>query len=258
MKYGNWIAGILAAAAFACAVAAINDMQTAEGVGLYFFLKLEGDHLIYDLVVNAAGDRLLNDLPDDAAGAFLPSDMAVDAAGARLPYDLAVDAAGALGLLLLTALPCLFLRHRSASCYFRILIAFLAFMPMLSMAYLLHPLAAEETFSLRYFLPALQMTAPFMCLLAAALSLDGAGAVRKRWYGVCCLAAVLLLLAAFCVPSLQQLLFFVLTYLLLLICFDLWERLFLQYPALNRWGGLLFGGLGLRALYVLLTVMSKY
>lgn len=219
LKYGNWIAGILAAVAFACAVAAVNDMQTAEGVGLYFSLKLGGD---------------------------------------RLPYDLAVDAAGALGLFLLTALPCLFLRHRSASCYFRILIAFLAFMPTLSMAYLLRPLAAEETFSLRYFLPALQMAAPFMCLLATALSLDGAGAVWKRWYGVCCLAAALLPLAAFCLPSLQQLLYFVLTYLLLLICFDLWERLFLQYPALNRWGGLLFGGLGLRALYVLLTVMSKY
>lgn len=232
LKYGNWIAGILAAAAFACAVAAINDMQTAEGVGLYFFLKQAGDSLPYDLAVEAARERL--------------------------PYDLAVDAAGALGLFLLTALPCLLLRHRGASCYFRILIAFLAFMPTLSMAYLLHPLAAEETFSLRYFLPALQMTAPFMCLLAAALSLDGAGAVRKRWYGVCCLAAVLLPLAAFCVPSLQQLLYFVLTYLLLLICFDLWERLFLQHPALNRWGGLLFGGLALRALYVLLTVMSKY
>lgn len=218
-KYGNWIAGILAVAAFACAVAAVNDMQTAEGVGLYFALKLERD---------------------------------------RLPYDLAVDAAGALGLFLLTALPCLLLRHRSAACYFRMLIAFLAFMPMLSMAYLLHPLEADAPFSLRPFLPALQMEAPFLCLLAAALSLDGAGAVWKRWYSVCCVAAALLPLAALCLPFLQQLLCFVLTYLLLLVCFDLWERLFHQYPALNRWGGLLFGGLALRALYVLLMVMSKY
>lgn len=228
-KYNNWIAGILALASLVFAAASIHDMQTAEGVGLYFALKLGAD---------------------------------------RLPFDLAADLAALLGLLLLTLLPCVFLCHRSLPGYFRMLTAFLAFMPTLSMAYLIHPFNREAIFQMEPLLFPLRTVAPFLCLLAAALCLGdnaaegGSGSlgetVWRRWYGLCCLAAVLLALGAFCQPSLQPLFVFGLTYLLLIICFDLWERLYLRYPAMKLWGWLLFGGLELRAVYVLAEIMRKY
>lgn len=227
-KYDNWIAGLLALANLAFATAALHDMQTAEGVGLYFALKQGTD---------------------------------------RLPFDLSVDMTALLGLLCLTLLPCVLLRHGNVVGFCRLLIGFLAFMPALSMAYLLNPLGAEEIFSPELFLSVLQIPIPFLGLLAAALALgdDAAGesggldgSAWKRWYSLCCLAAVLLAAGAFCQPSLQPLFVFVLTYLLLIVSFDLWERLFMRYPALNLWGWALFGGLELRAVYVLAEIMRKY
>lgn len=235
-KYINWIAGILALAALAFAAAAIHDMQTSEGVGLYYALKMDAD---------------------------------------RLVFDMAVDLAALLGLLLLTILPCVLLKHRSVHGFFRMLTAFLAFMPSLSMAYLIHLFDLEADFSLGLLLPVLQTVAPLLCLLAAAMSLqgdmvsedgkrhDGLNAkwdrsVWKKWYSLCCAAAILLAAAAFLLPSLQQLFDFILTYLLLTVCFDLWERLYRRYPALNRWGWILFGGLALRVIYVLTEIMWMY
>ena len=92
------------------------------------------------------------------------------------------------------------------------------------------------------------------CLWAAVLGRE----TWKGWYGFCAGAAVLLFVTGFPVPSLQPLLQFVMTYLLLLAAFDLWERVWKKYPALNVWGWLLFGGLGFRAFYVLSRVMGQY
>lgn len=223
-KINAWAAGILSSAALVFAVAAVHDMQTAEGVGLYFALKLGKE---------------------------------------RFAFDLAADFAALAGLLLLTLLPCVFLRHRSLPGYFRMLTAFLAFMPALSMGYLIHPFEGEKDFSLELLLPSLCTVVPFLCLLAAALTLgdeaaEGEGTVWKRWHGLCCLGAVLLAAGSFCIPSLQPLFAFGLTYFLLIVCFDLWERLYLRYPALNLWGWILFGGLAFRAVYVLAEVMRIY
>lgn len=240
----NWIAAILAAAAFFLALAAIHDMQTAEGVGLYFALKRGSD---------------------------------------RLPYDLAADAVAAFGLLIAILVPAFVLRHKGIASIYRLLAAFLAFMPRLSMAYLLDPFSADTEFSIEGILPVLQTIAPLVCVLAPALCLAGrsasagegtqAGAsasagevaqaggrenVWRRWYSLCGLAAALMLAAALIFPALQQLCSFLLSYLLLLVCFDLWERLYARYPALNRWGWILFGGLGFRAVYVLAEVMRRF
>lgn len=235
-KYNNWIMGILALFLLAFAAAAIHDMQTAEGVGLYFALKKGTD---------------------------------------RQPFDLAADIAALLGLLLLTLLPCVPPAHRSIAVYFRMLTAFLAFMPKLRLAYLIHLFDTEADYSLEPLLFVLQTVAPLLCLLAIAMSLQGDAASEheklidgsnvswirpawKKWYSMCCAAAALSAAAAFFLPSQQPLFDFVLAYLLLLVCFDLWERLYRRYPALNRWGWILFGGLALRAVYVLTEIMRKY
>lgn len=235
-KYNNWITGILALFLLAFTAAAIHDMQTAEGVGLYLALKKGAD---------------------------------------RRPFDLAADIAALLGLLLLTLLPCVPPARRSIAVYFRMLTAFLALMPKLRMAFLVHFFDTEADYSLELPLFVLQTVVPLLCLLAAAMSLQGdavsedekrtdasnVSRVRpmwKKWYSMCCAAAALSAAAAFLLSSQQQLFDFILAYLLLLVCFDLWERLYRRYPALNGWGWILFGGLALRAVYVLTEIMKKY
>lgn len=218
-KYQNWIAGAAAFALFVMAVFTIHDMQFAEGVGLYFALKAEKD---------------------------------------RLLFDVSVDGLAAAALLFLVTLPCLLLKRREMTARLRFLIAFLAFMPALSMAYLIHPMQEETEITLSSPVYVLQMILPFLCLLAAGVAISQGEKVWKRWYSLCCAGAALLFAAALLVPNLQQLLYFFIVYLLLLICFDLWERLWLKYPALNTWGWILFGGLFLRAFYVLSEVMRRY
>lgn len=218
-KYQNWIAGVAAFALFAMAVLAIHDMQFAEGVGLYFALK-------------AGKDRLL--------------------------FDLSVDGLAAAALLFLVTLPCLLLKRGGMTVRLRFLLAFLSFMPTLSMAYLIHLMQEEAEIALNQPVFVLQTVLPLLCLLAAGVAIPQGEKVWKRWYSRCCAGAVLLFAAALLVPNLQQLLYFFIVYLLLFVCFDLWERLWLKYPALNTWGWILFGGLALRAFYVLSEVLRRY
>ena len=226
-KYQNWLAGIAAAVFYVMAVYVVHDMQSAEGVGLYFALQTGGD---------------------------------------RRVYDAAVDAAAALGLFLMILLPCVCLRHRSASALFRFLAAFLAFMPTLSTAYLLNPLQAEEVFLVHTPLSVLRTVLPFLCLLGAGAraSVCGSqgerdhGRAWKRWYSVCCGGAAALFCVTLFAVSLQPLFNFLLVYLILFVCFDLWERLLLKYPVLNSWGWILFGGLMLRGFYVLSELLRRY
>lgn len=218
-KYQNWIAGIAAAALFAMAVFAIHDMQTAEGVGLFFALKAGKERLLFDLIV------------DGCAGA---------------------------ALLFLVSLPGLLLKRRGMTVRLRFLLAFLAFMPKLSMAYLLHPMQGEAGIALDQPVFVLQTVLPFLCIFAAGAATTSEETGWKRWNGLCFAGAVLMLAASFFVPNLQQLLYFLIVYLLLFVCFDLWERLWLKYPALNTWGWILFGGLSLRSFYVLAEIMRRY
>lgn len=225
-KYSRRTAGIAALALFAYAVYAVHDMQLAEGVGLYFALKLGKERLLFDIIV---------------------------------------DILAASGLLLLISLPCLFLKHRKMEALLRFLLVFLSFMPALSMAYLLHPLQAEAEISIELSASVLQMVLPFLCLLAVTVQASSSAALSavtekswKRWYSVCCAGAAILFAVTLFIPSLQQLFYFILIYLLLLICFDLWERLYLKYPSLDTWGRILFGGLTFRAFYVLSEVLRRY
>ncbi len=224
--WGKRIGGALALALFCMSVLTVHDMQTAEGVGLYFALKRQAD---------------------------------------RRLYDLAVDGLAALGLLLLTLLPCVVLRHRGADSFFRMLAAFLALMPRLSMAYLLHIWddSAAKSLDVPVFL--LLTMGSFLCIAAAALSFhegdpgEEARADRwRKWYGFCIAGAAVSLGAGFLWPQLNQLLYFGMGYLLLLVCFDLWEKVHDKYPAMRRWGWILSGGLAVRAVYALSQVMNRY
>lgn len=180
--------------------------------------------------------------------------FALKAGKDRLLFDLAVDVAGGLGLSLLIAVPCLVLGYWDFPALLRFLLVYLSLMPTLSMAYLLDPLGGEEGLRLQPLFVLLQTVIPFLCLWVAILGREA----WKKWYGVCAGCAALLCLAGFFVQPLQPLFQFIMTYLLLLMGFDLWERVWKKYPALNTWGWILFGGLGFRAFYVLSQVMAEY
>ncbi len=216
-KSQNLIAGIISIGFFALTVWNIHDMQYAQGVGLYFAFNLGKE---------------------------------------RLLFDLAVDMAAAAALFLLLVLPCWLLKFRSGASLLRMELTFLSFMPVLSMAYLLHISNAQAVFSPEPLFSLLRTLVPFTCLAATAVSLKER--CWKTWYSGCCFAAVVLLLAALLIPQLQQLLFFIITYLILLVCFSLWERMHLIYPALLPWSWILYGGLALRSFYVLTELFRNY
>jgi len=220
----KWIARILALAFFCLSVLAVHDMQTAEGVGLYFALKWNRG---------------------------------------RLPFDLAVDGLAGIGLLLLVLLPCIALRHKGAASVFRMLILFVSFMPRLSLAYLIRPWDTQATVAYEVPIFLLQTLAPFLFLAALALAegdvkREKGDIVWRRWYSLCAAAAISVFAAAVFFPEINQLLYYVLGYLLLLVCFDLWERVYLKYPVMHTWGWILICGLALRAGYVLSQVFQKY
>lgn len=204
------------AATFGFVITTLYEMQKAEGVGLYFALK--------------AGME-------------------------RGGFDMAVGVTVALALLLLTGLPCLILRHRSLSAVFRFFVCFTAFMPRLSIAYLIHVFASGvRTVSYDRLLFAFQTVIPFGCVLLAAVA---AGEKPwKKWYTVCCAAAAAVGAASAVWES--EALGAVLTYLLLLVCFDVWERLIKLYPKFAGFSRILFGCLWIRAVYCMLYIRSIY
>lgn len=213
---GIWLVLLLWAATFGFVVSTLHEMQTAEGIGLYWALK---------------------------AG--------VERGG----FDIAVDMAVALVLLLLTGLPCLILGHRSISAFFRFLIGFAAFMPRVSMAYLIHLFdAGLRTVSYNRLLFVLQTVIPFGCVLFAVMAANEKP--WKRWYTVCSVAAAILGVVSAVWES--EAIGAVMTYLLLLVCFDVWERLIDKNSKFVGLSWILFGGLWLRAVYSMLYIRSIY
>lgn len=181
--------------------------------------------------------------------------FALKAGMERGGFDVAVGASAALALLLLTGLPCLILRHRSLSAVFRFFACFTAIMPRLSMAYLLHVFASGvRTVSYDRLLFILQTLVPFVCVLLTAVA--ASEKPWKRWYTVCCVAAVAFVAVGVVWES--EATGAVITYLLLLICFDLWERMLELYPKFTGFSWILFGGLWIRAIYSMLYIKSVY
>ena len=93
------------------ALLTLHDMQTAEGTGLYLAFQ--------------AGTR------------------------ERGPYDLLVDLAGMMCLAGLVLLPCILLKQREPESFFRFLAAYLAFLPTVSTAALVHLLDGTEDIVIR-------------------------------------------------------------------------------------------------------------
>ena len=127
-RYAEWIQALSALLLIAIAGRPLHDMQTAEGAGLYLAIKA------------GAEDRRM--------------------------YDFAVDAAGMLCLLVLLLLPCLLQKRLRPAPFLRFASASLAFLPVTSMALLVHLADGTEEMALRQ-----------------AISMGQPGAALLEWLG---------------------------------------------------------------------------
>lgn len=213
--YLNGILVLLSMLTFSAVAMGVHQMQFAEGVGLYWSLKVKGQRQLFDVLV---------------------------------------DAAAVMAFFMLVFLPCVILKHKSIGPFFRLLTSFVAFMPRLSMSYLIHLFdngGGEANAEL--VLSELGLLLPFACAL-----LMGVGCLEKPWekwyWGSGAIALVMGVLAMWDAQGPG----FIMAYALLLVCFDAWERLLKGYSGMKSWGWILFGGLWLRALYRVIELWSIY
>jgi len=225
---GIWI---LIAVILAGCFYALHDMQTAEGVGLYFSMQLGLEQ--------------------------------------RLFLDLTVDVLGIIALAILVYLPCKILGHNTKEAYLRLLIAYLAAVPQASMARLLALFQQEQEFlwnlglgeGVRIWIysiaPFLQVWIPLLILLY------GIGVVKqclsmKSWYWRVGISQGILLVILFMVPSAENVILYLVGYLVLLIAFDCWEAVLQKLPTVKKWSVLFWALLLLRGIYRIVVLMSQF
>lgn len=213
--YMNGIIVLPSVLTFGTVVVGMHQMQAAEGVGLYWSLMAKGQRGLFDILV---------------------------------------DAAAALALFVLLLLPCVILKHKSVDAFFRLLTGFVAFMPRLSMSYLIHLFDdGGRGADAELVLSEIGLILPFACAL-----LMGVGCLEKPWkkwyWGSGAIALVMGVWAMWEAQGPG----FIMAYALLLVCFDAWERLLKGDSGMKSWGWILFGGLWLRALYRVIELWSVY
>ena len=170
-KIVNWIELLMLFIALGLYLAAMHDMQTAKGIGLYLGMELGTD---------------------------------------RKLWDLAADIVRLFGLMLCVMLPALWLKKRDLGCVFRITVTELALLPVFDEATFLHFLLDENVLrfqavlgreslviSLQRLTESLGIILPILFLLCMAASVKGSDSTslgRRRTAAVLVLSAVLLLI----------------------------------------------------------------
>ncbi len=235
----NWIWILLSAATLAFACLTLHDMQTSEGVGLYLSMQ--------------AGK------------------------GSQGLFDVLVDGAGMLCLSAVILLPCMASGYRRPDSFLRLLSAYLAFLPTISLASLAHLLdgsveigvsgavragnweeAFREGLGGNVFLLAAGVP---LLILAEGLLKEGAQTSACKKLSRRLLAGICgggLLLGAIFFPALTEQCSYFFHYLILIYGFAAWERLYEREPKLKIWGMILFGIFWLRGMYRMIEVMSLH
>lgn len=220
VKNGRIVKMILIAGLLAACLLALHDMQAAEGVGLFFALKL----------------------------GYTP--------GQRGVPDMLVDVQGIAALALLVYLPCRCLKHISVDAYLRLLIAYLAAVPTLSLAGVIH-LFDRGDGTPAWDMDLLQIWLPVFLLLYGIAEVNHCF-VWERWHrlSVFIFCAALLLICL--LPGMGNLLSYVAGYAGLWFAFDLWEKLYERMPRLQKGFFFIFAALLLRGIYRIVVLMSQY
>ncbi len=239
-KWGRWVQTAGIAGLLFLAWMTIHDMQTAEGTGLY-------------LMFQAGAEK-------------------------RDIFDWLVEGIGMLCLLAVAAAPCIAMKRFRPDAFLRFLAAYLAFLPTVSTAavvhlldgtdeILLHPAFSEGKLGsvlldgLEGLTPVLGAGAPLLFLAAAAYAAQGETARRRglSWKSIAVLAIWLLLVPfSLCFPKLTAHCHYLFCYGLLLYGCNLWEKLLDRFPELRGFGWILTGIFCARGIDRMMEIMSVY
>lgn len=211
-----------------CCLYTLHDMQTAEGIGLYLAMK------------------------------FGKTD--------RRYFDVLVDVLGMGALAVLIWLPCRLghLSGRFAVSYCRLLIVYVAAVPMLSLSALIHLFHVERIFlwdgnivsgMAQWFMDTakgLQVWLPLLIILYAVR-----GTAVEKGHRIVWLLQGILLFLTLIVPAVGPLITYVVGYLGILLAFDCWETIFRENERLERWSRIVFALLLLRGIYQMVVFVSR-
>lgn len=239
-KWGTWVQLTVTAGLFFFAWMTLHDMQTAEGTGLYLMFQ-----------AGAANRKI---------------------------FDCLVEGTAILCLLAAVAVPCILTRGPRPAAVLRFLSAYLAFLPTVSTASLVHLLDGTDPIRLHPALsegrlgvvcldgldgliPVLGAGAPLLFLTAAAFASEGEARLRKAISPKkAALLAVWLLLLPVSVlfPALTNHCHYLLCYGLLLYGCILWEKLLDRFPGLDVFSWVLAGIFCARGIDRMMEIMSVY
>lgn len=231
VKYKKAMSLIFVMALFLCCLYALHDMQTAQGIGLLFSMKLGMDD--------------------------------------RMVMDVAVDVLAMFVFAMLIYLPCVKLQHKSVGAFLRLLIGYMAVVPQLSLASVLALIQRYElefwwdvglwSGLWKWFYSAisfLQVWVPVLVILAALAKANDCLTFVK-WHKIILLIQGILLVVLLCMPSAENVILYLCGYLGVLLAFDCWERLMEANAKLARWFSVPFALLFLRGIYRILSLVSQ-
>ena len=212
----------------------LHDMQTAEGIGLFFSMQLGMEQ--------------------------------------RLPFDLLVDVVCIGALVLLVYLPCKLLKYHSGDSFLRFLVVYLAMMPSVSLAGIISLFREGRLeflwdmgilmnwdcwLHLYSVVPFLQIWIPVLIILYAFAGVNNYFSIKK-WHKRVLVIVGILLVILLIVPAFKDILVYFIGYLGLVIAFDIWETIFKKMPKLECWFVPFFGLLLLRGIFNMVVLLSQY
>lgn len=224
----NLYAFFLVLAQLGLVVLTWHDMAVAQGVGLYLSMEAGADN--------------------------------------RLIFDLAADVWCALSFVIAILLPVLVLKLKQPMQVLRFVSAYLAFMPILRPAMLVHlfdghslwTIHLDVTIGLNMLFGFLREVVPLLFLLAILCKMSGY--VAPKWHVVVWIAEALLCVGMFILPELSEVCRFVMYYLLAVLAFERWEKLLEKkrvfWEKIMVW--LVFALLYFRGCEKMLTLMANH
>lgn len=233
-QYMKFFTLLLSIGALILALCTLHDLQTAEGVGLYF-----------SILADAQNHRI---------------------------FDILVDVIGILLLLISLLIPCILLKQYNIEAFFHMTALYLAFILAISPAATVHLVDTLKNLSIRQvfaentpfhlFLESVSnlsdiflMLIPFLLLLLE-INRETEPAPIKKWEKTIVVLELVLLILNLLLPDFSQETGYFMCYILVIWIFSEAQTLCRHFPAFACWGNILFGGCLLRGVYKMIELMS--
>ena len=183
----------------------------------------------------------------------------------RAAYDLLTDIVGISSFLLVMLLPILLLPYRKPEALLRFMAVYLAFMPVLRPAMLVHlfdghnlwMVGFDTTMNVNLLFGFVREMIPLLFVLAILCKRQGF--TVPKWYRSVLVAEAILCVGMLFLPEISEVCMSVMYYLLAILAFDHWEKLFEKETQV--WGKvvvwLMFALFYLRGCERMLTLMAN-